>query len=61
MRLKLFRLVLLAFVSFLVACSDSNSTSVSPDWSHHFIVWNDDMYIVSEEMIDELDLVMELG
>ena len=58
MKIKICRLALLAIISFLVACS---APSGGTDWSHHFIVWNGDMYIVSEEMIDESDLEMELG
>lgn len=61
MRISLLRLALLAFVSFLVACGNNTATSESPDWSHNFIVWNGDMYIVSEEIINESDLDMELG
>jgi len=58
MKIKVCRLALLALVSFLVACS---APSGGPDWSHQFIVWDGDMYIISDDMIDESDLEMELG
>ena len=59
MRINLLRLALLTCVIFLVACSN-NSNSESKDWSHNFIVWNEDIYIVSEEIINESDLDIEL-
>ncbi|MEC1179628.1 hypothetical protein P9B03_14100 [Metasolibacillus meyeri] len=49
------KILISIFVAYVLVTGCSSS---SPDWAYHFVVWNDYMYVVSDEYTENVGSVI---